>query len=235
MAQKARKPLDNVNGNASQLSAATNSSFPTNDVIHEHCGGLAKLSSFEEETQENVAPDAPQNNGMHISKGETSSAPITISSDEASQPREISQDVHDGKCQFAGNKCHLFGQTILLATTALGPSQERTNLMRAHGVIGSVMTLNDWLEKNNPGAALSNTSGQTIILVDTVEKAKETKTVLAELERARQGLPRKTRQWMAVYDWRVLNHLQTMEDGEIRQKYYDGFHDPWRRWYCGII
>jgi DNA ligase-4 len=97
------------------------------------------------------------------------------------------------------------------------------------------MTLNDWLEKNNPGAALSNTSGQTIILVDTVEKAKETKTVLAELERARQGLPRKTRQWMAVYDWRVLNHLQTMEDGEIRQKYYDGFHDPWRRWYCGII
>lgn len=234
--RKPRKPLEDVDGNASQVSATPSLSFVATAAGLDQSVDLSNLVSLTQETQKNMTV-AEQNDCENLAGSEISCeiscTPITISSDEASQTNRSSQ-VNNG-CQFAGNKCHLLDHTILLASGALGQSTERTALLNSHGVSGFAVPMDDWLMQNNHGATLGNKSPQVILLVDTVNKARETKDVLADVERVRKTLPRKTRGWIAVYDWRMLRNLQVMEDEEAKDKYYDGFHDPWRRWYCGIV
>lgn len=227
--KKPRKPLEDVDGNASQQSATPNASFA--DGEQDNFVDRAKALSFVEETQENMTVGVAHD----TKKDEISCTPITISSDGASQITDISFRQITTGCQFAGNKCHLFDSTILLASTALDPNPERTTLLNVHGVSEYTMDLDTWLQENDHGAVLGSRSPHVIILVDTVDKANETKKVLAEIEQGRKALPRKTRGWIAVYDWRMLEHLRVMEDEKTKKKYYDGFHDPWRRWYCGIV
>ncbi|KAK8929475.1 DNA ligase 4 [Metarhizium anisopliae] len=230
--KKLRKPLDDVDANVLQQSATPNSSF-AEDGGTDQCVGLTKSPPLIHETQENEALGTPDE-GNNPTKSDIRCTPITISSDEASQATDISPKVKNG-CKFAAKECHLFKHTILLASRALGPSSERTTLLDDHGASEFATSLDDWLQENSYGATLGNKSPRIIILVDTVDKASETKLVLAEVERARKELPRKTRGWIAVYDWRMLEHLKVMEDQNTKNKYYDGFHDPWRRWYCGIV
>lgn len=230
--KKLRRPLDDVDANVLQQSATPNSSF-AEDAGTDHCVGLTKSLPLIHETQENEALGTPDE-GNNPTKSDIGCTPITISSDETSQMTDISPKVKNG-CKFAAKECHLFKHTILLASRALGPSSERTTLLDDHGASEFATSLDDWLQENNYGATLGNKSPRIIILVDTVDKTSETKLVLAEVERARKELPRKTRGWIAVYDWRMLEHLKVMEDANTKKKYYDGFHDPWRRWYCGIV
>ncbi|EQK98658.1 DNA ligase, ATP-dependent [Ophiocordyceps sinensis CO18] len=82
----------------------------------------------------------------------------------------------------------------------------------------------------------SSKRGQAkILLVESVNNPAETRDILARIGEARDELPRRQRDLITVYDWRVLRHITVMEDESIVNKYYDGFQDPWRRWYCGII
>lgn len=143
-------------------------------------------------------------------------------------------------CVFAGENCHLSDYTILLAASALAHSDERIALLGEHGAgtAGTVVDMDEWLEATRFGATLGDTKSpqrRVLMLVDTVQRKTETQKVLASLERAREKLPRKKRGWIEVYDWRVLHHLKVMEDDSETKKYFDGFHDPWRRWYCGIV
>ncbi|KAG5974027.1 hypothetical protein E4U56_005011 [Claviceps arundinis] len=143
-------------------------------------------------------------------------------------------------CVFAGENCHLSDYTILLAASALAHSDERIALLGEHGAgtAGTVVDMDEWLEATRFGATLGDTKSpqrRVLMLVDTVQRKTETQKYLASLERAREKLPRKKRGWIEVYDWRVLHHLKVMEDDSETKKYFDGFHDPWRRWYCGIV
>ncbi|EFY87970.1 ATP dependent DNA ligase domain protein [Metarhizium acridum CQMa 102] len=187
--KKLRKPLDDVDANVLQQSATPNSSFEDGGI--DQCVGLTKSPPFIQETQENEAPSTPDE-GINPTKGDIRCTPITISSDEASQATDISPQVKNG-CKFAAKECHLFKHTILLASRALGPSSERTTLLGDHGASEFAISLDDWLQENNYGATLGKKSSHIIILVDTVDKASETKLVLAEVERARKELPPKTR------------------------------------------
>ncbi|KAG6096561.1 hypothetical protein E4U30_001428 [Claviceps sp. LM220 group G6] len=143
-------------------------------------------------------------------------------------------------CVFAGENCHLSDYTILLAASALAHSDERIALLGEHGAgtVGTVVDMDEWLEATRFGTTLGDTKSpqrRVLMLVDTVQRKTETQKVLASLERAREKLPRKKRGWIEVYDWRVLHHLKVMEDDSEKEKYFDGFHDPWRRWYCGFV
>ncbi|KAK2603492.1 hypothetical protein QQS21_004352 [Conoideocrella luteorostrata] len=232
---KPRMPLGDVDGNASITSLTPDSSFAINTGQEEHIYEFElTTTSFVQETQENQE-DIIEHSVQHST--ESRCTQITISS---SLLVDTTQSVNDTKqasnqCKMAGNKCHLFGSIVLLASAALTHSLERTALLGVHGVTNAAIDMDDWLEANNFGATLGNKSPNVVILVDTVDKANETKHVLAYVEQARKELPRKTRGWIAVYDWRMLEHLKVLEDEQKKRKYYDGFHDPWRRWYCGIV
>ncbi|KHO01485.1 ATP dependent DNA ligase domain protein [Metarhizium album ARSEF 1941] len=228
-----RRPLDDIDGDVSQQLATPRSSLPVSGRTDQRLG-FDRMPSHRRGTQKDAASDAACERAGPA-EGEPDCTPTGISSPVAAQMTNTSSRFRS-RCKFAGDKCHLSACTILLASRALGPSSERTALLDVHGASEFAVSLDDWARENNHGATLGNDKSlQSIILVDTVDKASETKLVLAEVERARKEVPRKTRGWIAVYDWRVLEHLKVMEDEETETKYYDGFHDPWRRWYCGIV
>ncbi|GAB0132617.1 hypothetical protein EsDP_00001047 [Epichloe bromicola] len=239
-----RKPLQHVDGNASRNTTPTHLSFAGTGTGTGTVGG---------ENQPAISCAVPETRGVNDSQGLPSEKPVghhgaalhcaqipilPSSEEEASQPTQKTyptKQASKGECTFAGEKCHMFGSTVLLASSALVESAERAALLEAHGVAKTAVDMSEWLEANNFGATLGNKSPSIIILVDTVKRGRETEKVLASVELTRRELPGKTRGWIAVYDWRVLGHLKVMEDTNTKEKYYDGFQDPWRRWYCGIV
>lgn len=140
-------------------------------------------------------------------------------------------------CQYAGPECQLANRLILLPSylsnlEAVGP------LFRAHGLSNIIRDAETWIKANTPNASLlpdGQTGSNRFLFVDTVDKEAETKALLSELEDVRDAIPEEKRDWISVYDWRVLNHLAVYEDVQTTKKYYDGFQDPWRRWYCGLV
>ncbi|KAM4056271.1 ATP dependent DNA ligase [Hirsutella rhossiliensis] len=128
--------------------------------------------------------------------------------------------------------------TAAVSSLLLAESTESAQLLKAHGVLDAATSVDQWIELaragSTPGAS-SKKDRAKMLLVDSVKDPVEAKNLLARVEEARSGLSRRQRDLITVYDWRVLRHITVLEDKSITNKYYDGFRDPWRRWYCGII
>ncbi|KAG5950943.1 hypothetical protein E4U53_004130 [Claviceps sorghi] len=228
---KRRKPLQGVDGNASQKSTTTRTSpADTIDARPSEKEAIAERCERRRVLQAATAREENKKPFEHDAAVSCIYTTSQSSSGEACQPatRQV--------CAYAAEKCHLFGSTVLLAASVLADSVERTALLKQHGLAKTVLDMDEWLEANRFGATLGRQPRRRVlILVDTVQRSRETREVLALVEMARKRLPPKTRGCIAVYDWRVLQHLTVMEDDSVEHKYFDGFHDPWRRWYCGIV
>ncbi|KAG5918706.1 hypothetical protein E4U42_006767 [Claviceps africana] len=229
---KSRKPLQGVDGNASQKpTTSRTSSADTIDARPSAKEAVAEGCERRREPQAATARREKMKPFEHDADVSCTHTTSMSSSGKASQPTTRRQ-----VCALAAEKCHLFGSTVLLAAAALADSAERAALLERHGLAETVLDMDEWFEANRFGATLGRQSRrQILILVDTVQRGRETHEVLAAVELARRELPRKTRGCIAVYDWRVLQHLTVMEDDGVEHKYFDGFQDPWRRWYCGVV
>ncbi|KAL7937250.1 hypothetical protein V8C35DRAFT_295174 [Trichoderma chlorosporum] len=148
-------------------------------------------------------------------------------------------DATETGCQYAGPECQLANRLVLLPSY-FGNIEKVEPLFRAHGLL-SVNIVRDaeaWIKNDAADASQlsdSQAGRNKILFVDTVEREQETKSLLSNLESIREDIPEERRDWISVFDWRVLNHLAIYEDTETTKKYYDGFQDPWRRWYSGLV
>ncbi len=139
------------------------------------------------------------------------------------------------QCTHAGGRCGFVGKTMLLASPALLRVAELTTLFNEHGVdVAHIIPCVETWWESQPNGTIPQQS--RVLLVDSVQHGAETKALVARLNAARKGARgEEQRDWITVYDWRVLRHLSIAEDARITKKYYDGFQDPWRRWYCGLV
>ncbi|RDA87670.1 hypothetical protein CP532_3774 [Ophiocordyceps camponoti-leonardi (nom. inval.)] len=156
-------------------------------------------------------------------------------------------------CTYAASNCKLATYTILASSASIVDDAEPAALLKAHGVLGSVTLADAWLkaakelaDKSEAGrddtthlAADENEAARDksklILLVDTIgPDAAESKALVARIDKMHRGLPQHLRNWITVYDWRVLRNISIAED-ESRPSggNFDGFSDPWRRWHCG--
>ncbi|KAH8711277.1 DNA ligase [Beauveria bassiana] len=155
----------------------------------------------------------------------------------AAQQPSGSHHVH---CKYVGAKCGFVGKTILLSSPALLHLAELTPLLRSHGVDVSriIPCVETWWRKLGREEQQQQQQQQQqsrVLLVDSVQQGAETKALVARLDVARKEARREQGDWISVYDWRVLKHVSIAEDAGVEKKYYDGFQDPWRRWYCGLV
>lgn len=237
--KRARLALETVDGNASQQSVSLSSSIridrdgqeqldvlksPKRSFPTHRAGGRAKQTVLAptmslSSTQDDKQPQRQQQQSKAGYKAIRSKAGVA-----------------SGKtvCQYAGDKCHLSRSTVILATEVLSPWTAIADLIDKHGVMETTTHLEQWLSDRTGSTTGKKRCSSIILLVDSVEKSNETKKLMSRIESVRGNLPRRTRRWIEVYDWRMLEHLRIMED-PTQQKYYDGFSDPWRRWYCGIL
>lgn len=187
-----------------------------------------------------VIPDSEDEGDETDSNYTTSSSPLARRDDERKDGKGyLHQHVEEAEisCQYAGSKCQLAGRLILLPSYLSG-AEEFKPLLQAHGIINVVSDAEAWVKENTASISLlpdGQTGPNKILFVDSVEKESETKALLSKLEDIRENIPEERREWMSVFDWRILDHLTIYEDEENTKKYYDGFHDPWRRWYCGLV
>ncbi|KAL6902491.1 hypothetical protein GGI43DRAFT_341752 [Trichoderma evansii] len=169
-----------------------------------------------------------------------SSSPLATRDDERKDDKGyLNQDIEEAEisCQYAGSKCQLANRLILLPSY-LSDIEELNPLFRAHGISNAVSDAEAWAKENAANVSLlpdEQTGPNKILFVDSVGKESDTKALLSKLEDIRENIPEEQREWISIFDWRVLNHLTIYEDEENTKKYYDGFHDPWRRWYCGLV
>ncbi|KAM0256893.1 hypothetical protein ACHAQJ_004715 [Trichoderma viride] len=156
--------------------------------------------------------------------------------DDKKRPNQDSAETGTS-CQYAGPECQLANRLVLLPLY-FSDLEEVKPLLLAHGLLNIVRDAEGWIKKNTADVTLlleDQTGPNKILFVDSVEKEVETKALLSKLEDIRESIPEERREWISVFDWRVLNHLTIYEDEKDTKKYYDGFHDPWRRWYCGLV
>ncbi|CAH0059051.1 unnamed protein product [Clonostachys solani] len=141
-------------------------------------------------------------------------------------------------CIYTARGCKFSNTSIILAPSLQGGDLEVSGLLKNHGVQNIIVDIERWL-KDSQGL-LETTSykipqSETIVLVDSIANGMEMDDVLSQIEEGRKTLPSDRRRWIRIYDWHVLKYISILEDETITKKYYDGFSDPWTRWYCGLV
>jgi DNA ligase-4 len=142
-------------------------------------------------------------------------------------------------CTYASSMCQFATKTVLVAPHLfIRPEQETSDLLAAHGLKSRMINARTWLDNIRKAARsvqLGLQEGEIVMLVDCLEHDEEMNSILEEMEDTRSMLYPDNRNWITIYDWRVLKHISVLEDGTIMRKYYDGFSNPWKRWHCGLV
>lgn len=168
---------------------------------------------------------------------------VEATADDSLHRNDLSA-MHDStdECIYKGAECCLGNTSFFLASKFLHRNKELVTLLEQHGIHDVTANVEDWweaeeirLQELDLITSKLSEGEKRILLVDSVQQAHETKAQMARLDTRRKDFRREKRDWITVYDWRVLKHVSVFENDNITKKYYDGFQDPWRRWYCGLV
>ncbi|ATY59915.1 ATP dependent DNA ligase domain [Cordyceps militaris] len=231
-----RKPLGNMDVNVSYSDSQSTNSQDSQATVKR---GPPRAQTVQRDVIEIPSSD-PEDDDLQQPASQERHPQAVSHPPASSQEEKDSKDQH-WPCKHVGEKCGFVGKTMLLASPALLRVAELTTLFGDHGVdVQRVLPcVETWWRSaglRTAGAAVpQQQKGCVVLLVDSVQQATETKALVARLNAARREARREERDWITVYDWRVLRHLSIAEDASVTKKYYDGFQDPWRRWYCGLV
>lgn len=152
-----------------------------------------------------------------------------------------------GECAHKGSGCAFKNSSILLAPCISHYAWVTEDLLKIHGIVDFEVDPEAWKRRpSSSGTSFSSSPkvssdalGQTqrrvktsrarkICLVET-RRPEATHEFLKRIEKT--GLERRNgrREWVAVYDWKILEDFANIEAG-VAQK----GHDPWRQRYVGI-
>ncbi|CAG7554416.1 unnamed protein product [Fusarium equiseti] len=140
------------------------------------------------------------------------------------------------ECVYLDENCAFAKAEVLISPGLLKNFQVKT-LFELHGIGDPVENIDAWLEGEKHGLVREGKEAVTDIakiylLCRSIDRD-ETKALLDKIKEVRETIPYGQRNWIHVYDWRVLEHVTIMEDPSILPKDYDGFPTPWRRWRIG--
>lgn len=253
----ARRVLGEINGNSLQrprVSASPTIDCPpkvqNQNIYNQSTGNLEESKSSHDGSTEPpssspslhdsaiVIPDSEDEDDDTDNNVTVSNLPLPGGDNERDDEKGYSNQGGKGveiSCRYSRSKCQLANRLILLPSY-LSDIEELKPLLRAHGISNVVSDAEAWAKENGASFLPNGQTGPNrILFVDSVDKKPETKALLSKLEDIRGTILEERQEWISVFDWRVLNHLTIYEDEENTKKYYDGFHDPWRRWYCGLV
>lgn len=233
-----RKSLANISGNSQ---SALHSYLPT---PHLHSKIIDLTSSSEvfltttgakKQRSQPAGPSSPVTEGNVTMMAVQKNAEASVR--PASPAKQLGQNggLSRTGCRYKGIGCQLARKIILISPGLLETSTETKALFQDHGIDDLITDLDKWIEEDNSRATYDNKfSPEPLLLVDSQQRD-ETRALLKRIDEQRRVVPEERRGWIGVYDWRLLKNLSIMEDEGMILKYYDGFQDPWRRWYLAIV
>ena len=141
-------------------------------------------------------------------------------------------------CKYAADKCYFATRDVFLAPHLKDLPEEAIALLRGHGVEDASTDIRTWLKEKHEYISPQigvRAEYSAVLLVDGVQHSLEVETLCTELREARSEQPEGIRAVVTMYDWRALRHITVHEDDSVMKKYYDGFGNPFRRWYVGLL
>ncbi|KAI0977048.1 hypothetical protein F4678DRAFT_411633 [Xylaria arbuscula] len=151
-------------------------------------------------------------------------------------------------CSIAGHECALASCSILLSPCISSYAWITDDLLRSHGVVDPLLDPRVWHSINSWTSSFGSTGSfecqstcnatstrrrriRKICLVESRRK-EATDAFLQKIKDADLKKRSGEREWVAVYDWRVL---ETITEQESQGKSSRGTTDPWRRFYVGLV
>lgn len=141
-------------------------------------------------------------------------------------------------CRYAADKCYFATRDVFLAPHLTSLPEEAVDLLRAHSVEHASTDIKAWLKERHEYMSWQLdvcADHNAVLLVDSVQHKLEVEALCRELREARPVRPEGIRAAVIIYDWRALRHITVHEDDSLTRKYYDGFGNPFRRWYVGLL
>ncbi|KAI2641651.1 hypothetical protein GGS26DRAFT_536276 [Hypomontagnella submonticulosa] len=143
-------------------------------------------------------------------------------------------------CSFVGRKCALISCSILLSPCISQYVWVTDNLLRGHGIHNFITDPKSWSEAPIPetstrerDASPQKTKRVRLRKICLVESRRRDATMsfIAKIEEAGLKTKNGDREWVGVYDWRILEDISNIESRIAKQ--LEGM-DPWRKHYVGI-
>jgi DNA ligase-4 len=211
---------------------------------------LQAAASFHEGPSQSLAAPAPP-----VQAGGDSARTSTTDAQPSNQPSNQPTETATGTCSFLPGSCKLLTYSILLSPCIADFPWVAEDLLSCHGVTGFLRDPKEWHNTTptpsntstpapsdtNTNTASSNAHRRTkIILVDTRRK-EATVAFLQSVEAA--GLKRRNgeREYVPIYDWRVLEKVREEEQRCSRNKWRPGTEfdlnsskSLWRRFWVGL-
>ncbi|KAI0133159.1 hypothetical protein F4776DRAFT_626350 [Hypoxylon sp. NC0597] len=142
-------------------------------------------------------------------------------------------------CSLVGNKCALSNYSILLAPCIAQYAWITENLLRDHGINDFLVEPQSWTQspsskdstlKWDPSSQkMKKVRIRKICLVES-RRQDATLSFYEKIEAAALKKKNGDREWVGVYDWRILEDISDIEAGRAKP----GDMDPWRKRYVGI-
>ena len=247
-----RRPLASIDANSSQQSATRASQrfsppvpFPANpaqvvDLVSSPISSLEEATSLFELSPAQGIPSSQTEITVKLSDeskidgdpafNKIPDAASEMPSSKKGDTRSISLSAcaSSQNCVYAGAHCQFIDKTVILAPQLAKDRDLLEPHLVAHGITNQVTNLEDWIISGMDVRA-------PFLLVDSMNHKSEMEHLVEKIKNYHKSVSGEWDNFVTVYDWRVLKNITTMEDQNLTKKYYDGFKDPWRRWYCGLV
>ncbi|KAI1138781.1 hypothetical protein F5Y05DRAFT_350720 [Hypoxylon sp. FL0543] len=142
-------------------------------------------------------------------------------------------------CSLVGEKCAFIHCSILLAPCIAQYAWITENLLRDHGIDDFLVDPQSWSQRSGPhdstfewgpsSRKMKRVRVRKICLVES-RRQEATLSFYEKIEAAALKKKNGDREWVAVYDWRILEDISDIESGKAKP----GGTDPWRKRYVGI-
>lgn len=167
---------------------------------------------------------------------------VNTASTEKNPPRPstVSPDTNPGRCRYLPASCKLSTYSFLLSPCISDFPWVAEDLLSAHGVTDFIRDPKAWLEKSSSTADTTNRRRRKIALVDA-RRREATDAFLHSIQDAKLTRRNGEREYVPVYDWRVLETLMEEERkcGHKRERAGARFdvasgQSIWRRFWVGL-
>ncbi|KAK1986621.1 ATP dependent DNA ligase domain-containing protein [Colletotrichum cereale] len=193
----------------------------------------AKQDETVNKPAEQVAPVSEESSKQSIaSYAETCGLPA-----HNAQIRSPARPKH--ACQYAGDKCFLTGTIVLLSPCVAQQLWITENLLPLHGIRQWATNPQGWVDElpvSSTSATKSQKRRQRPRRICFVEhnRIEATRAVMKRLEGEPQYTASGRREYVEVYDWRLLEDITALERELKRSKPMADHTGPKRKWWVGL-
>jgi DNA ligase-4 len=248
-----RRPLGTIDGNGSFSEHSSQARVDNATVLPSVAEEVAPISQAEMNIQSSAT------GSFHTIADSFSSPPsLSTTSPPMRQDDQVQEQTHTVPahissqlvaCAHRGSKCALKDCSFLLSPCISNYAWVTENLLRGHGILDFAVEPKLWAKstvsnlssqasnprtntretsKEKPSKSIRAARTRRICLVET-RRPGATHEFLRTIERAELKRRNGQREWIAVYDWRILEDFTNIETGAGQRGL-----DPWRHRYVGI-